>query len=150
MRVTIVRDDGVVLKDRRALEIDLSDFPANIHAIQWDGVAGHVEYNDGKPHAKITDLVSFQTWIDRWQAAADAEDAPPPPPTTEQLAAEAALQALIASKAEAKADTVVQYLRDHTVAECVQYVDTNVTDLASAKAFLKKVAAMMCVLSKEM
>lgn len=79
MRLTIIKDDGVVFKDRRALEIDLSDFPANIHAIQWDGVAGHVEYNDGKPNAKITDLVSFQTWIDRWQAAADAEDAPPPP-----------------------------------------------------------------------
>ena len=150
MRVTIVRDDGVVLKDGRAIKIDLSDFPANIHAIQWDGAAGHVEYNDGKPQAKITDLVSFQTWIDRWQVAADIEDAPPPPPTPEELAAEARRQAIATAKAEAKADTVVQYLRDHTVAECVQYVDTNVTNLASAKAFLEKVAVVMCVLSKEL
>lgn len=54
-----------------------------------------------------------------------------------------------AAKAEAKADNIVQYLRDHTPAECAQYVQNNVTDLASAKAFLKKVAIVLCVLSKE-
>lgn len=53
------------------------------------------------------------------------------------------------AKAEAKADNVVQYLRDHTPAECAQYVQDNVTDLASAKAFLKKVAIVLCMLSKE-
>lgn len=74
---------------------------------------------------------------------------PPPPQTPEELAAEAAHQALLAAKAEAKAGAVVKYLRDHTVAECEQYVQDNVTDLASAKAFLKKVAAVLRVLSKE-
>lgn len=53
------------------------------------------------------------------------------------------------SKAEAKADAIVQYLRDHTPAECANYVQDNVTDLASAKAFLKKVAIVLCALSKE-
>lgn len=62
---------------------------------------------------------------------------------------EAARQALVAAKAEAKADIIVQYLRDHTPAECAQYVQDNVTDLASAKAFLKKVAIVLSVLSKE-
>ena len=51
---------------------------------------------------------------------------------------------------DAKADNVVQYLRDHTVSECEQYVQDNVTDLATAKEFLKKVAAVLCVLSKEL
>ena len=73
-----------------------------------------------------------------------------PPPTPEELAAVAAQEALIAAKAKAKADTVVQYLRERTVAECMQYVEDNVTDLASAKAFLKKVAAVMSVLCKEL
>ena len=71
------------------------------------------------------------------------------PPTPEELAAVAAQEALIAAKAEAKADNVVQYLRDHTTAECAQYVQDNVTDLASAMAFLKKVAMVLSVLSKE-
>lgn len=67
----------------------------------------------------------------------------------EQAPIIAARSALIAAKAEAQADNIVQYLRDHTPAECAQYVQDNVTDLASAKAFLKKVAIVLCVLSKE-
>ena len=83
MRVTIIRDDGVLLKDGRSIKIDLSDFPADIHAVQWEGTEGHVEYNDWKPYAKIANLTAFQTWIDRWQSAADVEDAPPPPDSPE-------------------------------------------------------------------
>lgn len=69
--------------------------------------------------------------------------------TPEEIAAKAASEALIAAKAEAKADNIVQYLRDHTPAKCEQYVQNNVTDLASAKAFLKKVAMVLSVLAKE-
>ena len=94
---------------------------------------------------KNKDWRKYQEWIAEGNTPLPAD-----PPTPEELAAEAERQALIAAKAKAKADTVVQYLRDHTVAECVQYVETNVTDLASAKAFLKKVAAVLSVLSKEM
>jgi hypothetical protein len=53
------------------------------------------------------------------------------------------------AKEEAKADNVVQFLREHTPAECVDYVQTNVTDLASAKALMKKFAIVLCVLSKQ-
>lgn len=67
----------------------------------------------------------------------------------EQAPIIASRAALIAAKSEAQADNIVQYLRDHTPAECAQYVQGNVTDLASAKAFLKKVAIVLCVLSKE-
>lgn len=55
----------------------------------------------------------------------------------------------VQAKIDAKADNVVQYLRDHTVAECVQYVETNVTNLASAKDMLKRFAAVLCVLCKQ-
>lgn len=65
--------------------------------------------------------------------------------SSSQIQAKAVAQA----KSEAQADNIVQYLRDHTPAECAQYVQDNVTDLASAKAFLKKVAIVLCVLSKE-
>lgn len=54
-----------------------------------------------------------------------------------------------AAHAEAKADAVVQYLRDHTPAECEQYVQDNVTDLASARAVMKKFAVVLSVLAKQ-
>ena len=49
----------------------------------------------------------------------------------------------------AKADTVVQFLRDHTPTECQQYVQDNVTDLPSARALMKKFAVVLCVLAKQ-
>lgn len=58
-------------------------------------------------------------------------------------------QADAIAHAEAKADTVVQYLRDHTPAECESYVQINVTDLASARQMLKKFAVALCVLAKQ-
>jgi hypothetical protein len=53
------------------------------------------------------------------------------------------------AKVQAKTDTVIQYLRDHTVAECEAYVQANVTDLASARALMKKFAVALCVLAKQ-
>lgn len=79
MKVTIIKNDSVVLVDGRAIKVDLSDFPANVHAVQFDGANGHVEYNDGKANTTLKNLETFQTWVDRWTALRDAEDAPPPP-----------------------------------------------------------------------
>ena len=103
MRVSIIKDDNMVIVDGRAIKIDLSDFPADVHAVQWDGSTGHVEYKD-KPQEKLTALDVFQTWLDRWEAERAIEDAPPPPPTLEQIKAtlEAALDAYIDSVAQAK------------------------------------------------
>ena len=117
----------------------------------WDelgALAAHVELLDhDNGAAKYRDGTT-----DQQKASIEAVIAShdPDTPSASEVAEHAALQALIAAKAEAKADNVVQYLRGHTVAECEQYVQNNVTDLASAKAFLKKVAAVMCVLSKEL
>lgn len=88
MRVTIVPSDNFMQIDGRTIWIDLSDIPTNIHAVQWDGVSGHVEYTNSQ-NVVLQNLSAFQTWIDRWTAARDIEDAPPPPKTPEQLAAEA-------------------------------------------------------------
>jgi len=32
---------------------------STIHAIQWDGSRGEIEYNDGTPNKEITDISSF-------------------------------------------------------------------------------------------
>ncbi len=64
-------------------------------------------------------------------------------PIREQAAAD-----VIAANS-AKSDNVIQYLVTHTPAECAQYVQDNVTDLASAKAFLKTVAMALSVLARK-
>lgn len=68
--------------------------------------------------------------------------------TPEQLAVEAQKALDAAAKESAKLDAVIQYLVTHTPDECAQYVQDNVVDLPSAKAFLKKVAIALSVLTK--
>ncbi len=76
-----------------------------------------------------------------------------PGPTPEQVAAAAAAAAQAAADeaavAAARTEAVVQYLRDHTPAEVEAYVQTNVTDLASARQMLKKFGVVLCVLAKQ-
>lgn len=81
MRVTIIADDGKVGVDGVFRAVDLSTLDPNIHAVQWDGAAGHVEHKDRSPARKITDISAFQSFIDAWTAAA------PPPPTLAELKA---------------------------------------------------------------
>ena len=44
-----------------SVQIDKSDWgvDSKIHAIQWDGSKGEIEYNDGTPNKEITDISSF-------------------------------------------------------------------------------------------
>ena len=43
------------------VKVDSSDYgvASNIHAIQWDGSKGSIEYNDGKDNEDITDISSY-------------------------------------------------------------------------------------------
>lgn len=91
-----------------------------------------------------SDYAQYLAWL-----AAGNTPLPIDPPTAEELAAEAKRIADAEAKAEAKADNVVQYLRDHTPAACADYVHTNVTDLASARNMLKKFAMVLSVLAKQ-
>lgn len=42
-------------------QVDSSNYgiDSNIHAIQWEGSSGEIEYNDGTPNKTITDISSF-------------------------------------------------------------------------------------------
>ena len=44
-----------------SVQIDKSDWgvDSKIHAIQWDGSKGEIEYNDGTSNKEITDISSF-------------------------------------------------------------------------------------------
>lgn len=77
MRVTMIRDDNMVIIDGRALSVDLSDIPADVHAVQWFGESGHVE-KPGQPNESIGTISGYQTWINRFNDAAYEIDNPPP------------------------------------------------------------------------
>ncbi len=63
MKVTIINTDKLVIVDGESLTIDFK-INANIHAIQWSGKSGHIEYSDGKPNKIINSFESFKSIID--------------------------------------------------------------------------------------
>lgn len=69
MKVTIVADDSLVGVDEEFKIIDLSTLNANIHAVQWNETAGHIEYKDYSSNLSITDISPYQSFIDAWTAA---------------------------------------------------------------------------------
>jgi hypothetical protein len=89
MRLTIVAEDGAVGVNGEFFSgLNLSAIDPAIHAVQWYGEYGEVEFKtvflDGKPfHPEnqfITDVSPYQFAIDAWQAAKDAPPAPPEQP----------------------------------------------------------------------
>lgn len=63
MKLTIIRDMGLVHVDGRGHdELDLSSVPADVHAVQWDGSNGEIEYvSNDVPNESIT---SLPTWAE--------------------------------------------------------------------------------------
>lgn len=59
--LTIVKDDKFVSIDGVGLNLDAVDLPANVHAIQWDGSTGHIEYNDGTANETISSIDAYST-----------------------------------------------------------------------------------------
>ena len=82
MRLTIVPDDGAVYKDGFSYSgLDLPFIPQNIHALQWYGEFGEIEFKsafvDGrivKPENEV--ITALPSWADqaiaKWQEAEDA------------------------------------------------------------------------------
>ena len=72
-KVTIVKDDNIVSVDDVVRIVDCSGQASNLHAVQWDGSTGHVEYNDGTVNATIDSISAYQSLIDGHTAAAPVE-----------------------------------------------------------------------------
>jgi hypothetical protein len=57
MRLTIIRDMGLVHIDGRGHdEQDMTGVPESVHALQWDGTSGEIEFVDNTPNQEITSL----------------------------------------------------------------------------------------------
>lgn len=60
MRLTIIRDMGLISVDSRGGdEQDMNGVPEDVHAIQWYGESGEIEFVDNTPNQKITSLPSW-------------------------------------------------------------------------------------------
>lgn len=88
MKLTIIPSDGLVGVDGTFYPVDMTGIDPGIHAVQFNGAAGEIEFVDkADANEEIKDVAAFQFLIDRWQAAHDLATAPPPPPTAEQTIA---------------------------------------------------------------
>jgi hypothetical protein len=84
MRITIIRDDGVVGVAGIFRPVDLSALPAGIRAVQWNGTSGHIEY-DGAANTTLDSIADFKPFIEQWTAAASQSPAPPVPSSVNQM-----------------------------------------------------------------
>lgn len=85
MATTIVRDSNFVSIDGVGLTVDCSSLPADVHAIQWGGDHGEVEYSPSrcahcgvrskKGNEWITDFTPYAGLVDAWRAAKEKHDA---------------------------------------------------------------------------
>lgn len=74
MRLTIIPNDGTVIKDGYGISgLDLSFVSSNVHAVQWYESYGEVEIKNeyGKiiENLSITSIEPYQQAIDTWQTA---------------------------------------------------------------------------------
>jgi hypothetical protein len=86
MKLTIIPADGSVGEDDKfyiGLNLSSCAIPANVHALQWDGAAGWIEFNEPIPNEEISTLPSWANCcMTKWTEA--NTPVPPQPPTAEQ------------------------------------------------------------------
>jgi hypothetical protein len=86
MKLTIIPVDGSVGENNvfyNELNLTSCGIPADIHALQWDGVAGWIEFKDPVPNQPITELPAWANCcMAKWTEA--NTPVPPQPPTAEQ------------------------------------------------------------------
>lgn len=92
MKLTIVPSDLAVYEDGlcyAGLDLSQCGIPANVHALQWFGSSGWIEFTDG-PNQDISELPAWASACTTvWEAADYAAKHPPEPPapTPEQIIA---------------------------------------------------------------
>lgn len=86
MKLTIIPADGSVGEDGvfyNDLDLSSCGIPANVHALQWGGTAGWIEFKDPVPNEDITSLPAWANCcMTKWTEANTPK--PPEPPTAEQ------------------------------------------------------------------
>lgn len=115
MRVTIIPADRMVMVDGEARAPLAFAIDPAIHAVQWHGDWGEVEFIATSPGGKppneiITDMAPFQAAVDAWQAW--MPPAPPPLPEPGPVAVVTMRQARLALLAAGLLDAVEAAVAD--------------------------------------
>ncbi len=66
MKVSIIPSDKTIIVDGQALTFDY-DIDPTIHALQWDGDSGEIEYNDGTANEQFTDSTLVDTLVSAYE-----------------------------------------------------------------------------------
>ncbi|KAF1073417.1 hypothetical protein [Halodesulfovibrio sp. MK-HDV] len=85
MHVTVIAPDKLVLVDGKAFELPNFDFDETLHAIQFDGQKGHIEFetlDGGVSTAPVSEL-EVQPYVEAWKAEKARLEAIVPPEPTE-------------------------------------------------------------------
>jgi len=88
MKLTIVPIDGSVYKnDVNHDQMDLNEcgIPADVHALQWNGSTGWIEFTDSRDNEIISQLPDWaNACVSVWDAV-DYAEKNPPAPTPEEI-----------------------------------------------------------------
>ena len=103
MQVCVITDDKMIQVDGEALNFDFT-IDSSIHAIQWGGTVGHIEFKDNRPNEDITDFTPYKSLVDAYFAEAQRLD---DVATQEATDAEAALT--YADRRKVKYDALSQF-----------------------------------------
>lgn len=94
MRLTVIPSDNVIILDGEVLKFSYIADP-NIHAIQWYGAHGYIEYVNGN-QVKTVDAADVQSFVAAFNAEKARLAAPKPPKTPAELEMEASNLAKVA------------------------------------------------------
>ena len=87
--LTIIKDDKFVNVDGVGLTLDAVVLPANVHAIQWNGSTGWIEYNDGTANETISNIDAYSTITNDHATKKAADEAAATQAANDQTALEA-------------------------------------------------------------
>ena len=86
----LIKEDGFIKVDSVSfLDLDCTSIASNIHAIEFDGSAGHVEYNDGTANLIIDSISAYSVAEGVFNTAKAANDTAVSEAATAQTALEA-------------------------------------------------------------
>ena len=110
--LTIVKDDKFVAVDGEGLILDAVVLASNVHAVQFDGTNGTIEYNDGTANEAITSISAYSTITDDHATLKAANDTEASDEAAAEATAKATLEATYGWKREQEYPLVVDQLDD--------------------------------------
>jgi hypothetical protein len=106
--LTIIKDDKFVSVDGEGLTLASVVLASNIHAVQFDGTNGTIEYNDGTANEAITSISAYSTITDDHATLKASNTAT----ATSEATAQATLEATYGWKREQEYPSIVDQLDD--------------------------------------